>query len=97
MVFGVGVFVLNIGRPPRTTLFPYTTLIRSAEGGGGRRKEEEGGGRRKEEEEEEEEGGRREEEGGRRHEEEGGREGGWKRTGQNYCDTVITHTMIGQI
>src|SRR3712207_7621550 len=32
-------FFLMIRRPPRSTLFPYTTLFRSAEGGG-----EDGGG-----------------------------------------------------
>src|SRR5256885_1057384 len=30
----VGVFFLMIRRPPRSTLFPYTTLFRSAVGGG---------------------------------------------------------------
>src|SRR3712207_6933050 len=31
------VFLLMIRRPPRSTLFPYTTLFRSVGGGGGRR------------------------------------------------------------
>src|SRR3712207_7111185 len=30
-------FFLMIRRPPRSTLFPYTTLFRSSEGGGGER------------------------------------------------------------
>src|SRR5215467_4707441 len=29
---GGGIFVLTIRRPPRSTLFPYTTLFRSADG-----------------------------------------------------------------
>src|SRR5690242_21518972 len=29
IAFGVGVFFLVIRRPPRSTLFPYTTLFRS--------------------------------------------------------------------
>src|SRR5256885_10666301 len=32
-------FFLMIRRPPRSTLFPYTTLFRSAHQGGGRRPE----------------------------------------------------------
>src|SRR3712207_8383677 len=31
------IFFLMIRRPPRSTLFPYTTLFRSAAGGAGRR------------------------------------------------------------
>src|ERR1039458_2365983 len=29
LVFGLGLFFLMIRRPPRSTLFPYTTLFRS--------------------------------------------------------------------
>src|SRR2546427_6538328 len=36
-VYGLFFFFLMIRRPPRSTLFPYTTLFRSREGDGGGR------------------------------------------------------------